>query len=294
LKKEIKKEVKMKITNNYNLPENIVKAVEYSAHHKADYSATELIDPPRIIHLQNRFNKQIEVDASDRIWVLLGSAIHYILEKSATINQLEESYITTEICDRTLSGTSDLYEDRKISDYKITSAWTLVYGSRIKKWEEQLNIYAYMFRALGFPVDKIEIITILRDWSQTQALRNKNYPQKPVQVLKIPLWTQEKQEQFITERIKTLIGFETTPNNDLPFCTAEDRWQKDNAWAVMKEGRKSAVRVFDNEKDAKELNKTEPKFYIEFRKGESVRCEKYCLVKEWCDQYQNEIKQKDK
>ena len=99
---------------------------------------------------------------------------------------------------------------------------------------------------------------------------------------------------FIAEKITSLIAYEDTHDDDLPLCSAEDRWQKDNAWAVMKEGRKSAVRVFDNEKDAKELNKTDAKFYIEFRKGESVRCEKYCLVKEWCNQYQNEIKQKDK
>lgn len=275
----------MKITNKFGVPENFVRAVEFSDHKKADYSATELTDPPRLVHLINRHDAEIEVDVVDRIWLLLGKAVHYILEKSATINQLEESYITTKVCGRILSGTSDLYEDEEIDDYKVTSVWSFVFGDRIPKWEEQLNIYAYIFRSIGLKVNKINIDAILRDWSEMKAMKDKNYPQKPVRVININLWSEEAQKIYVESRIKTLIAFENTPDDDLPPCSDKERWQKVNKWAVMKENRKSAIRVFNNEEDAKTLNNTDPKFYIEFRPGEYTRCERYCLAKKFCSQY---------
>ena len=68
-----------------------------------------------------------------------------------------------------------------------------------------------------------------------------------------------------------------------------------SAYAVKKDGRKSALRVLQTEKDAfqwcaengylKEGNGVKPGFSIEFRQGESTRCEKYCSVKDWCQQY---------
>ena len=64
----------------------------------------------------------------------------------------------------------------KIIDYKTTSAWTTVFQSQIKEWTEQLNCYAYLYRTQGFSVDKLEIIAIYRDWSRTNALKDKNYP----------------------------------------------------------------------------------------------------------------------
>jgi len=80
-----------------------------------------------------------------------------------------------------------------------------------------------------------------------------------------------------------------------PPCTASERWEKQSTYAVMKKGRKSALRVLETEKDAfqwcadngylLEGNGVKPGFSIEFRQGESTRCEKYCSVRDFCRQY---------
>ena len=69
----------------------------------------------------------------------------------------QEERIFSEFCGRIISGASDLYTNKKISDYKVTSAWTQVYGSRTEEWTGQLNIYAYLFRSIGFEVNEIEV-----------------------------------------------------------------------------------------------------------------------------------------
>ena len=64
--------------------------------------------------------------------------------------------------------------------------------------------------------------------------------------------------------------------------------------AVKKEGRKTAIRVYDTEAEATahlgELDAKE-KAFIEIRKGEPVRCTgNFCGVAAWCSQYQKELK----
>jgi len=63
----------MRILNKYNLPEPLVKAVTWDNKPRKGFSVTDLIQPPRITQLTRRHFDEIEVDASERIWVLLGS-----------------------------------------------------------------------------------------------------------------------------------------------------------------------------------------------------------------------------
>ena len=73
-------------------------------------------------------------------------------------------------------------------------------------------------------------------------------------------------------------------------CSDEDMWKRDDAWAVKKKGLKRAMRVFDNEDDAKEFEaaQTVP-VEIEFRAGEPVRCKgNFCGVAEFCSQFEGD------
>lgn len=73
----------MKITNKANLPEGIVNTIKNDSYSKgdADYSASQLSTPPQIMQLMRLNGDKIEVDVADEIWKLLGSAVHYILER---------------------------------------------------------------------------------------------------------------------------------------------------------------------------------------------------------------------
>jgi hypothetical protein len=57
----------------------------------------------------------------------------------------------------------------------------------------------------------------------------------------------------------------------------------------MKKGRKSAVKLFDDQQHAELFIKNQESataLYIEHRVGEDIRCEEnFCGVAEFCDQY---------
>ena len=105
--------------------------------------------------------------------------------------------------------------------------------------------------------------------------------------------TLDKTESYVRERIELHREAKVRGdwNEDLPPCTQEDRWVRETKYAVKKEGRKTAVRVLDNEADAKVLAE-EVKGFVEIRNGEAVRCTgNFCGVSQWCKQYQKELKE---
>ena len=258
--------------------------VKKSIHIGADYSASMLENSPRQVWLKKRHENELEQDASDMVFSLFGSAFHHILQSGETKNQLVEEYLTDSIGGITLSGMADLYENEKITDYKTTSAWTIIYGSRIDDWTKQLNIYAYLYGKYGFDVKELEIIAFLRDWSKSKAKFDTAYPQSQVIVVKIALWDKEEIFTYIVDRLAKFEKFKEVDDVNLPFCTEKEMWQKENTYKCMKEGRKSSVKNFEIKVEAEKFcleNKLKLTEFI----GERVKCEDYCPAKKICNQY---------
>jgi hypothetical protein len=281
----------MKITNNFKLPESLVRAVENHTHKGGDYSASQLGKSPREYWLNKRHHDKLTSDVSDNIWALFGTAVHYVLEKSATENQITEQYMSTEIEGKTFSGTSDCLEQNEtgytVIDYKTTSVWSIVYKDRIIEWEKQLNSYAYLFKESGFDITEIKVIAILRDWQKSKAKFDPNYPQSQVVEITIPVWETEAQKNYIAGCIRNTELFKDIPDNELPLCTDEELWKSPAKFAIMKDGRKSAVRVLDSNDDAVkyiEDKKLDEKHSIVERKSKAKKC-LYCNCTAVCEQY---------
>jgi hypothetical protein len=111
------------------------------------------------------------------------------------------------------------------------------------------------------------------------------------------MWTFDRVEHYIKERIEMHRDSKVSAdwNEELPLCTEEDRWVRETKYAVKKDGRKTAIRVFDSQEEADVFLKDTPvkdKAFIEIRKGEAVRCTgNYCGVSQWCSQYQATLKE---
>ena len=73
-----------KYTNKYNIPVEIIRAIENDNYTKgnADISVTGLIQPPRIRVLQDINKDKITSDYSDEVWKILGQSIHTIMERA--------------------------------------------------------------------------------------------------------------------------------------------------------------------------------------------------------------------
>jgi hypothetical protein len=279
----------LRVTNIANLPQSVYNVITYDDYSKgeSDYSVTTLLKPPQMVHLTDRYWDKLEEDALDRVWSLFGKACHFLLEKHGDENSIKEERLYIDIDGIKVGGQVDCYHSNIVTDYKITSAWTILYNSRVKEWEEQLNLYALIFRANGYEVNQLQIVAILRDWDKNKARSNKDYPQSPIEIIPITLWSEQKQLQFITEKIKVLKLSKFMDDSTLAEyvpCHSEDMWEQPTKYAIMKKGRKSAVRVFDSQKECFDfgISATE---YIQKRLGKRTRCEEYCPVTSFCHQY---------
>lgn len=273
----------MKITNKHNLPTPLYNAICFDDYSMgdADISVTGLISPPRIRQLKMRHANEIVEDVTDRIWMFFGTMIHNILENTNTPDVIKEQHMNILVKGWKISGTLDLFENGILSDYKITSVWSAIYGVK-PEWEKQLNLYKVM---LGYTVDKLQIVAILRDWTKSKV--GGNYPTSQVAVLPVKMMDEAHLLTWAHWRVDFHRGAESMSDEDLPFCTDEEKWKKEDTWAVTKKGNKRAKRVLDSEEDAEkyiEDNKLE-KHIIEHRVGKATRCEGYCSVNRWCNDY---------
>jgi len=292
----------MRITNKFGLPQtfvNVLRRPTYSKG-KANISATELISSPRIVQLRKIHAEEIEQDVSEMVWSIFGTAIHGVLEHGRDESHLVEERLHTTVDGWSISGAIDLQivnEDDTITvnDYKTVGAWSVM-NEKID-WELQLNIYAWLVRKVKeSDVSKLEIVAIIRDWSRRDAAIKANYPDAPVKVIPIRLWSYEEQQAFIEQRIalhsNALFYLET--GDELPHCTPEEMWEKQTTYAVKKIGGVKARNVCDTIDEAQaKVAEYGKEYEIEVRPGERTRCENFCSVSRWCNQHQDYLKTKE-
>lgn len=282
-----------RLTNRANLPEAIVDAVTNDSYSKGDafMSVTGLLKPPRMTVLEEKHASEIVEDASDRIWSLLGQAIHTILERANRM-AIAERRLFIDIDGVRISGQMDALEENGVlTDYKITSVWKLIKGD-LDEWEKQLNLYSVILRANGDAVNKLQVVAILRDWSKMEALRDPEYPQAQVVNINIPMWENDKALEFMKERVSAHKRARTDffeQRKELPECTKEERWARPDVYAVMKAGRKTAVKLYDTPKMAKLHVGFDRTLSVTHRPGMNIRCNSYCAVASFCKQYQDLI-----
>ncbi len=282
----------MNITNDLNLPQPLVTAIANDDYVKGDceFSTTELISPPRITQLRRRHQGEIGEDASDRIFSLFGRAIHSILEHSSGDAYIVEKRYFMKYAGVRVGGQIDLFDwqTKTLQDWKITS-YHAVSGEIKPEWVQQMNINALILKSNQIPVEKLEIVAIFRDWSKMMAFRRSDYPERQVQVIKIPFWSQLEAEQFLESRLRIHQAARDSEKTHLPLCTPEERWRKSDKWALMKKGAKKAIKLYETSEQAEaaELNANPDRrpgaYYVEGRPGEDTRCLFYCPVARFCD-----------
>jgi len=287
----------MIITNVHNVPEQFIRVAQNNKYSKgdADISVTTLIDSPRINILKQRHEDQMQRDITDMTFSMVGTAVHQMLEDTdEKPNEVYEERLYQNVFDWVLSGAIDVqkYEaDGSVSimDYKVCTAWAVMNDK--PDWEKQLNCYAWLVtRSKQLPVKKLQIIAIIRDFNRRKSQRERDYPNANIQVIDVPLWDFEEQSNYIANRVFLHKNAQTDFINDIPLCSDEERWAKPAKWAVMKKGRKSAVKLFDDPKLA-ELYMKEQKgadaLYLEERPSELTRCcENFCGVAQFCSQFE--------
>lgn len=265
----------MRLTNVFDLPEAMLNVMgQFRKPQEKRISVTELVGAPLIRHLRMKHWDELEEDASERLWALLGQSVHYSLEKGTPLDAIQEERLEARFGDIVISGQSDLYHNEAIEDYKVTSVYSFVLGSK-PEWERQLNVYAHLWRESGFPVKALKIRAILRDWQKSRTLTDPDYPKIPFVTVDIPLWTPEIAEDYIELRIQA-------HTSDVLECAPEEKWTRPTTYAIMKGANKRAARVLDTMEEAEAWIGYQKGFSIVERPGKDVRCEDYCQVRAFC------------
>lgn len=279
----------MNYTNHYNLPQPVADAISRDTYIRGDnnYSVTELIESPRIVQLKRRHWDELTEDVMDSVWSIFGSAVHNIMEAHASDDTFVEQRYYIERLGRKVGGMIDAFNNGVISDYKVTSAWSIVYGSRKEHWEQQLNLYAHIMRSNGIQIDRLQIVAFLRDWDRNKAKADYTYPQTPLIVIPLDLWSNEKAEAYLMERLALHISNEECVDEELVYCDSAECWEGQTKFAVMKKDAKRATRVFEDIDEAQcYIDQSKDNFEIVERKGKRTRCAEFCSLAGHCNQWQ--------
>jgi hypothetical protein len=279
----------VKITNIYNLPQQLVDLVDRDYKYtENEYRVTSLLKGVRENLLLRRHHEEIVVDVADMIWLLFGTAVHAMLEaKNEADCEIKEERMRIPVGQYILSGQFDLYngDTKTITDYKTASIWKIVHGD-FSDWRQQELVYAHMLKEIGFPVENGEIIAFLKDHSKSKAKFDVGYPQKPVAKVEFSFDKTDYVEiaAWIEERFAEICRAEILPDDKLPMCTDKERWYTGTTYAVMKKGRKSALRVLDSYEAAEKwMEKNEKGETIVERPGEDKKCVDYCMANTFCE-----------
>lgn len=290
----------MNLTNSLNLPQPFVSAAESDHRYTPKrYSATALLKGVRQCILERRHADEITEDVSDMVWAIFGTAVHGILEAAQeTETQLKENKLVVDMPNGyQLSGIFDLYDDATgtVTDYKTASVWKVNFGEKdptqFDDWRKQTLIYCWMLRQIGFEAKRGEIVALLKDHSKTKA-KIGEHPAHPVYRIGWDFSDEQIAEcgEWLKARFEEIAAAEQLPDDQLPMCTEAERWHRADKWAVMKEGRKTAVRLYESEDEANaradQENATgKGKFYVVHRPGEDPKCMDYCSACQFCDHY---------
>lgn len=284
------------MTNELNLPKPFVDAVtsDYTPK-EGRYSVTRVLGGTCEAILLKRHHEELGGDVAQNVWAIFGSAVHKILEESQeTETQIKENWLSVPVTEGyELSGIFDLYDDETgvVTDYKTASIWKVKFND-FTDWRRQTLLYCWMLRKLGFNARRGEVVALLKDHSKREARlkASEGYPQHPVMVIgwdfdESDFYTAEVQ---VTEWFEKVAQQEQVPDFMLEPCTPDQRWHKNDKWAVMEKGKKRALRLLDSLEDAvrwaenRGMDTEHGKYFIEFREGEDTKCDGYCDVAAWC------------
>ena len=275
----------MKVTNKLGLPQAFVDAVSVERHNqKGCYSATTLLHGACETILTERHYDELEVDASDSVWAVFGTAVHSIMEKQNT-NTIKEEFYSVDVLNSKVTGRVDSYdpETKILHDFKTASCYKVIYKD-FDDWKKQGLIYSWLMKKCGVEVKACEFIALLKDHSKSKAKNDSSYPQLPTFVYTFDVTEAdlEEIEKFIFKKVAEFEEAEKIADTELTPCTNEERWATEDKWAVMKNGRKTALKVCNSEEEAKSLMDQMGGTSIEYRKGEDKKCNDYCPCADFC------------
>ncbi len=291
---------------NDGLPEPIFLALKNDKYDpgRADYTPSSLNQPAYQIALSQQLPpEKMQEPASSRIWALLGSAVHYMIElageEAKGRYECERRYYGTVNTDpygiKVIGAQADIVdiEGKALYDMKTTSVYAIKDGAK-PEWVSQLNVQRWaVFKETGLIIEKLYIVAILRDWTKTKAFES-GYPKAQCVMIEIPIWELQETENWILGKVIERENAKASKRlHDIEPCSDEETWAKPTTFAIKKPGGARALKVCYSMEEAVSENGQRPGTTIEIRHGERTRCKAYCPCADHCPAYQAFLKESE-
>lgn len=261
-------------------------------------SATSLMKPLRQIILSKRVPKELQTsDVADYVARAMGNAIHTAIEHAwlngkeiplkrlgfsqETIDRIVINPTPEELRGRndaivvyfeqrgfkdievngttyTIGGKFDMVADGIVQDFKSTSVWSWIKGTKDDDYAQQGSIYQWLHPDKIFE-DYIRINFIFTDWMGALSKTTANYPASRVQHKDIPLLGPKATEEWIRKKITLIERFKNAPESEIPECTDEELWRSAPQFkfysdpAKAKDPKSRATKNFDDFAEARKF-----------------------------------------
>ena len=274
----------MKWTNNYNLPDRVIRVIQGKYKERKPelnrLSITDLVEEPlpRVLYI-NHWDDIIR-DYSDMLTMVQGISLHSRYEMCAEDDDDAEHKFEDVVDGIIVVGKADNHFNNTTLEVKQTGVYGPKY--RLPKWEKQMNCYGWQRRVRNIPVDELLVDVWYRDWKQGNT-HWRDYPSIPYECISLDLWDFDTQDFYIRSQVQKHLAH---PVFDKPEeykqikpCSDEQRGIRFEAYKG-KNKTPTKVGTYDEVNQWCQQQPAIQKFDI--RKSSPVFCERYCKSRSVC------------
>ena len=218
------------LTNKHNIPEVFVRACMVDRHiTKGDISTTQLIDAPQIRYL--KAHNDIEEDVSDRLWMLMGTAMHHVLERSEVAN-----YYARQLMDAAIV-LEDFKDEKNVKAAEYLRS--LAHEKFPKAFDSDIMLEQTMSVLITTDLGTMEVSGTMDKFNKTtgtlfdykntsvygyiyEESKKKWYAQQNIYAFMLRKHDYEVNEAFISAFFKDFKSFEKMRNKDYPDSMVMD------------------------------------------------------------------------
>lgn len=163
-----------------------------------------------------------------------------------------EQRLYREYMGKRLSGKFDFIAEGRLEDFKSTSVFTWIHGTKTEDYQLQGSIYRWLDQGKRITQDHMAIQFFFTDFMAGKAKSEAKYPPNQVVQQLIPLLPVDETEDFVRTKLTAIQNYKNADEADLPRCNDKELWRKPAQFKYYKNpaSRKRSTKNFDSAADA--------------------------------------------
>lgn len=139
-----------------------------------------------------------------------------------------------------IGGKYDCVAEGIVHDIKTTGVFGFMKGGRDEDYIIQGSIYRWLAQDIVTD-DIIRICFVFTDWQKYMAKANPNYPQSRCIHKEYKLWSVEKTEEWIRQKLRQVMMWQDADEDLIPECTKEELWISEPVYKYYSDPAKAAA-----------------------------------------------------